>query len=306
MPDDGAPVVEGAPSTGHHGRTYTAEQVKLKDEFRAKLADVTDEEKRAWLDDACLYRHLRARSWDLTKAETMLRAGMKWRFDDYRPMDIKWSEVEKEGETGKVYRNGKDKLGHPVLIMRPKNQNTKDRVGQIKLLVYMLERCCEEMTDGVEQLLLIIDFKGYGYSNAPDMGTSQETLHIVSNYYPERLFRALSVDPPWIFWAFYKLITPFIDPITAQKVQFAPEGRDSSAAAYDKLYELVPKEDLEELLHGSSKWVFKVEDYRVDELANDLRKVRLREERQKRAAAAGSSSSGEAAAAAAATAEAQA
>lgn len=40
---------------------------------------------------------------------------------------------------------------------------------------------------------------------------------------PERLGRALIANLPWVLNAFYKLITPFIDPITRLKMRFNPK-----------------------------------------------------------------------------------
>jgi hypothetical protein len=50
------------------------------------------------------------------------------------------------------------------------------------------------------------------------MKTSKAVLHILQNHYPERLFRACLIHPPWIFNAFYAVISPFIDAVTKAKI----------------------------------------------------------------------------------------
>lgn len=131
-----------------------------------------------------------------------------------------WKEVmEKENATGKSYVRGYDKHGHPIVYMKPKYENTKDHDGNIKHLIYTMERavaCGEKMGQG--KLTLIIDFDGYSLSNAPPMKTSRETLSILQDHYPERLFRAFLVHTPYIFYGFYSFISPFIDPITKDKI----------------------------------------------------------------------------------------
>lgn len=76
------------------------------------------------------------------------------------------------------------------------------------------------MPNDVEKLLLIFDFRNYSAFNAPPLHTSRYFLHVVTSHYPERLGAMLGCDAPWYFWTFYKLISPFIHPVTQSKIKF--------------------------------------------------------------------------------------
>ena len=56
----------------------------------------------------------------------------------------------------------------------------------------------------------------------PSIGTARTVLNILQTHYPERLGLALIAHLPWLLHAFYKLITPFIDPVTRLKMVFNP------------------------------------------------------------------------------------
>jgi hypothetical protein len=56
----------------------------------------------------------------------------------------------------------------------------------------------------------------------PSIGTARTVLNILQTHYPERLGLALIAHLPWLLHAFYKLITPFIDPLTRLKMVFNP------------------------------------------------------------------------------------
>ncbi|KAH8057671.1 hypothetical protein JL722_6762 [Aureococcus anophagefferens] len=164
------------------------------------------------IDDACCRRYLRARDWDLAKATKML-------------------EETLECATGKTYVSpGVDRAGRTTVIMRSRHENTHDHDGNVANLVYHLERAVKKTTAGPEEKWnLMIDFEGYSLRNAPPMKTSKATLKAVQDYYPERLHKAYLVDAPWIFNAFFKLISPFIDPVTKAKIVFVkgtPEQRE--------------------------------------------------------------------------------
>ena len=93
-----------------------------------------------------------------------------------------------ENSTGKMYIRGFSKSGNAILYMRPKYENTKDHNGNMKHLVYHMERAIAVMNKqekGVEKIVLLIDYDGYSIFNAPPMKTSMETLSILQNHYPE-------------------------------------------------------------------------------------------------------------------------
>lgn len=49
-------------------------------------------------------------------------------------------------------------------------------------------------------------------------------LNILQNHYPERLGLALILNVPWLVDMFFKLIKPFIDPVTRDKMWFNPKA----------------------------------------------------------------------------------
>jgi len=174
------------------------------------------------LDSKTFARYLRARDNNLEQATAMFDATLVWREEFGVENMSSWSEVmQKENETGKAYVRGRDKGNRPIVWMKPKFENTYDHDGNIKHLVYNLERAvaCGEANDSVDgKLCLIIDYDQYSLMNAPPMKTSMETLNILQNHYPERLAKAFLVRPPWIFHSFFALISPFIDPVTKEKL----------------------------------------------------------------------------------------
>ena len=62
-------------------------------------------------------------------------------------------------------------------------------------------------------------------------------LHIIQAHYPERLGLALIINVPYIVNAFFKLIMPFVDPVTREKVKFNPHIYEDGIFERDQVME---------------------------------------------------------------------
>lgn len=117
------------------------------------------------------------------------------------------------------------------------------------------------MPQGVETLALLVDFKNSSNSKNPSAGTGIQVLHILQTHYPERLGKALVINcvtsafitltvVPSFVKIFFKLISPFIDPNTREKLKFN-----------ENLREYVPSEQLYELFGGDLVFEYDHEIY---------------------------------------------
>ncbi|KAJ5098620.1 hypothetical protein N7532_005621 [Penicillium argentinense] len=189
----------------------------------ASTAPVTDDE-RMWLTRECLLRYLRATKWNVAEAETRLKATLTWR-REYGMEKLTADYISVENETGKQVILGYDIHGRPCLYLLPSNQNTEKSERQIQHLVFMLERVIDLMGPDQETLALLVNFNETKSGQNASIGQARETLSILQNHYPERLGRALVINVPFLIWGFFKVITPFIDPLTREKLKFNEDLR---------------------------------------------------------------------------------
>jgi len=197
-------------------------QVKAFAELEGRIKkNLTTEREIQWCNDLCLYRYLRARDWDVNKAEHMLLNSLQWR-RIYRPDLITAKDVEIElRNEGKMYRGGFDKIGRPIIYMKPAKDNTgvPEREVKVRYLVYVMEKTIRAMPAGVEKLDLLIDFKDANkISGIGEMKISKEILDIMQDHYPERLAHSFICNTPWVFNVFWKMISPFVNANTKRKV----------------------------------------------------------------------------------------
>lgn len=56
----------------------------------------------------------------------------------------------------------------------------------------------------------------------PSLGIARQVVNILQDHYPERLGLALAINVPFLISAFFKLVLPFVDPVTREKLKFNP------------------------------------------------------------------------------------
>lgn len=188
-------------------------------------------EQRFLSDPATHARYMRAAKWKLHDAKHRIKGTMEWR-REFKPELIHPDDVGIEAETGKIILTGFDMDARPILYMRPGRENTETSPRQIRHLIYHLERAIDLMPPGQEQVAIIVDYKSATSQSNPSIGTARKVLHILQNHYVERLGRGLVVNMPWWINAFFSGISPFMDPITRDKIRFNPRLLDLVPAAH--------------------------------------------------------------------------
>ncbi|TFY66799.1 hypothetical protein EVG20_g4284 [Dentipellis fragilis] len=204
---------------------------KSKEEDKEK-GELSEDEK-FWLSRECLLRYLRATKWHVGQSIERLEGTLKWRHE-FGLWDMTPAHVEPECVTGKEIVFGYDTQRRPALYMIPSRQNTTESPRQIEFAVFMLERALDLAGPGVESIVLMINFGDRGKS--PTFATSRTVLNILQSHYPERLGAALILNVPFILNAFFKLISPFIDPITRTKMKFNPKAVEDGLFTADELF----------------------------------------------------------------------
>ncbi|CZT04141.1 related to PDR16 protein [Rhynchosporium agropyri] len=192
---------------------------------KGKEGPVTEDEIM-WLTKECLLRYLRATKWVTAEAAKRLLGTLTWR-REYGVGELTGDYISPENETGKQIILGFDIQARPCLYLNPGRQNTEPSPKQVQHLVFMIERVINLMVPGQETMALLIHHKSSKTKSHAGPGLSQgkEVLSILQTHYPERLGRALIINIPWVVTVFYKLITPFIDPLTRQKLVFNEDMR---------------------------------------------------------------------------------
>ncbi|KOS14725.1 hypothetical protein Malapachy_0985 [Malassezia pachydermatis] len=195
-----------------------------------------------WLSDPLIYsRYIRATRGDLKSAKKRIIETLTWR-RDYRPEIIPPGEVSEEAYTGKHVITGFDRDTRPILYLRPGRENTKPSPRQIRYMVWSLERAIDLMQPGQESVTIIVDFHGAQFSTMPSLGTARHVAHILQTHYAERLGRAFVFNTPKFITAFFTALSPFLDPVTKDKIRFN----------YDRVTDFIAPDQLDAQFPGGN------------------------------------------------------
>ncbi|GAA5961025.1 hypothetical protein JCM3765_006506 [Sporobolomyces pararoseus] len=217
-----------------------------------------DEVEKCYWSSQAFQRCLRATKWDYSQALKRAEETLVWR-REYNVEGMQEQEVSKEGETGKELVFGFDNDSRPVLYMHPYRQNTQTGPDQIKFVVWCLERALDlaPATDpATEMLCLCIDFGANlkdTKSQPTTLSQARKVLEILQTYYCERLGKAICVNIPGFFFTFYKLVSPFVDPVTKEKIRFLEGKADATS--------LIPPAQLQKIFGGEINFEYDHETY---------------------------------------------
>ncbi|XP_021368394.1 SEC14-like protein 2 isoform X3 [Mizuhopecten yessoensis] len=198
-------------------KTLTAEQQSTLNTFRNQVQDVLKPDH----DDNFLLRWLRARNFDLTKSEEMLRNSLIWREKhnvDTILEDFESPDVVKKYFTGGT--SGFDKEGCPIWV---------DPLGRLDFKVpcrkITAESGCVNMGGLLGKLIdketIIYDMEKVGMRHLwkPGIDTFNQFVTLVEDNYPERLKFIFIINAPKIFPVIWKLVRPFVAEGTRKKIK---------------------------------------------------------------------------------------
>ena len=193
--DDPAPAAAPAPAAGSPTRPYR-------------------------FSDAAVVRFLRGRKHDESKAFRALLRHLKWRAAN-NVAAITADMVKVEANQRKIVVHGKDREERPAIYIFAYRHKTSDRDINImqQFIIYTLEQTMRLTKPTEEKLVIVFDLSDFTLA-CMDYEVVKMLVNILQFNYPEVLHTALVVNAPMIFSACWMVIRPWLDPVTAGKVQF--------------------------------------------------------------------------------------
>ncbi|KAK4264585.1 hypothetical protein QN277_025742 [Acacia crassicarpa] len=181
-------------------------------------------------DDLMIRRFLRARDLDIEKSSAMFLKYLRWRRSIVPNGFISESEIPNELAQEKVYMQGVDKKGRPIVItFGAKHYQNPDGLDELKRLwTYIFDKVTSRIPPGQEKFVVVADLKGWRYANS-DIRGYLACLSILQDYFPERLAKIFIVHASSIFMTFWKTVYPFIDNKTKKKIMFVEKSKIKSA-----------------------------------------------------------------------------
>ncbi|XP_031731110.1 SEC14-like protein 2 isoform X2 [Anarrhichthys ocellatus] len=207
-------------------------QAETLTEFRERIQDVLPDLPAQ--HDHYLLRWLRARSFNVQKAEVMIRKHLEFRrkmnvdsiISDWKPPEV----IEQYVSGGMC---GFDREGSPIwydvigpldpkglLLSATKQDFIKSKIRHTEMLQRECRRQSEKLGQNIEAISLIYDCEGLGLKHIwkPAIETYGEILTMFEENYPEGLKRVFLIKAPKMFPMAYNLIKHFLCEETRRKI----------------------------------------------------------------------------------------
>eukprot|EP00601_Ochromonadales_sp_CCMP2298_P026825 CAMPEP_0173273186 /NCGR_PEP_ID=MMETSP1143-20121109/1768_1 /TAXON_ID=483371 /ORGANISM="non described non described, Strain CCMP2298" /LENGTH=216 /DNA_ID=CAMNT_0014209905 /DNA_START=525 /DNA_END=1176 /DNA_ORIENTATION=+ len=130
-------------------------------------------------------------------------------------------KFKKEIDSGKVVFGFRDLNGRPASFLWAHRHKANDRdIAQVKLLtIWTLEGLRKLAKPEEEMFVICFDLSRFSMS-CMDYEAVKQLITILQAHYPDTLAKLLLIDAPFLFSACWAIIRGWLDPVTANKVQF--------------------------------------------------------------------------------------
>jgi len=143
------------------------------------------------------------------------------------------ADVVPEGTV--LFACGSDRRFRPTLIARPcmhQSSSEEESLQAVKGCMDTVRQTFERLPSGEEQILVLYDLGGAGYSNF-DMTFTRQFIQGLVNEFPDRLEAVFVINGHWTISAAWSTIRAFLHPETREKVVFY--GSDYRAKLLDHI-----------------------------------------------------------------------
>lgn len=201
------------------------------------------------VEEATLIRFLFSCKSDLTETARKFQRYENWRESNF---PITTASIYNELRTGKVYVQGFDKLGHPLIIFRPYCSNIKTRSLEemVRLMLFMSEIAIQQLPEDRLMFSVLVDRSS---ASQPDFEMLRSISDLIDKYYPGRLFRVYFHPCSYVLkglWQLAKNVAP-----RGANEKFRPKA---SLAA---LRAVIPNEHIPAVMGGACHYKFSEEDF---------------------------------------------
>lgn len=105
------------------------------------------------------------------------------------------------------------------------------------------------MPEGIEQWVWVSDFFGFSTGDM-NPAMAKQFVDLSAIHYPERLGAYVVIDAPFIFEGLWRLVKPWLDPVTVQKIVFVPyDVTKPDSKLVQRMHELFPQDVANWLIH---------------------------------------------------------
>ena len=144
---------------------------------------------------------------------------------------------------GKVFLQPCGADGRPLLVIRINQHRPVNDIAQVeRFVVYCLEAAsalCDHPGNPDGKLWALFDVVGVKWANM-DAHALMSCFKLLNDAFPERVSTIWMLNSPGIFNSLWRMVRPFIDPVSRDKVRFVagPDGTSLLLGSVDP--EIVP------------------------------------------------------------------